>query len=93
MNINGRLHIDVTDFGDHYDDQLAMERAVLAAAYAPPGAEVLVHVRRGQHPPYTRLDWLRAEGQHLASITVVCDHPETITSWCKALRNEREAIL
>lgn len=88
MKISGRVHVNLTELSDDLREIHALDRAVQEAAYSPAGSDVIFHVRRRQHPPYMGMAWLREHGQHLASVTIDCDDPDTIRRWCDALRRD-----
>jgi hypothetical protein len=69
-------------------DDAAMARQVQMLAYAPPGADVFVHVAAGQFVPSSSVAFLRAEGGHLGSVTVESSDPPTVRRWVLALRGE-----
>ncbi|MFX0539554.1 hypothetical protein ACQBAT_07765 [Ornithinimicrobium sp. Y1847] len=89
MRVNGTVRLDLTA-GDprNWTDTHAIERLIQEATYAPPGADIIFVVRRGQLAPLHGIAWLREHGQHLGSVTVECTDPDTITRWVAQLRPE-----
>lgn len=88
MRINGAVRLDLAahDDGRLFGETHTVERLIQEAVYAPPGADIVLVVRRGQIPPFHGINYLRDHGQHLGSVTVECTDPDTISRWVAQLR-------
>lgn len=73
----GRVIIDVREI-----DAFDLGRHIDGVAYAcPPGAQVVLIVRRGQHTPVLR------HVSHLGGIEIQSDDPSVVASWISWLRS------
>lgn len=79
--VTGLVRVDLRRLSGH-----GFARAVQDVSLAPAGAEVVVHVRRGQTPPRSPLAYLHANGGHLGGVRVESDDPATVARWVHALR-------
>ena len=79
--VQGAVVIDL-----HGVDPHTAARDLQWATAAPTGADVILIVAAGQHPPWAALHYLIAHGQHLASITIHGSDPETVAAWVQQLR-------
>jgi hypothetical protein len=79
--IHGAVVIDLRGVDPH-----TAARDLQWATEAPAGADVILIVAPGQHPPWAALAYLIDHGQHLASITIHGSDPETVAGWVQQLR-------
>lgn len=87
MRVAGTVTVDLAALDpDGWTNPHAVDRPIQEVTYAPPGADVVFIVRRGQHPPLHGIAWLKEHGQHLGSVTVQSADPDTIRRWIDALR-------
>lgn len=84
MRVGGTVRIDLREVPE---DRL--DYVVKSATYAPTGADVILFVRHDQFV-WSGMDYIRRHGQHLRSVHVEADDPDTIRRWVAVLRGEAE---
>ncbi len=85
--IGGRVVIDARTPDEwSYNADRRIARLIEGAEFAPAGADVVLVVAARQHPSLA-LDYLRANGSHLGSITVEAPDGETVGRWIRGLRD------
>lgn len=79
----GRVRVDLR----HLDENEA-GRMVKQLTFAPAGADVTVTVSADQIMPFSALDLLRDQGQHLGEVLIESDDPAIVKQWVQYLRGE-----
>lgn len=82
--VNGRLLVDLRGIHDNH----LLWRTVQSVVDGPQGADVVVVVDDSPWLAADGIEYVRANGTHLGSITVEGADPDVVRRWVSALRRE-----
>ena len=83
MRINGRVRVNLRHLDENEAGQMVQQ-----LTFAPAGADVTVTVSADQIMPFSALDLLRDQGQHLGELIFESDDPGATRRWVHYLRGE-----